>query len=71
MAEIEDRLDGKPTLEPLIPIPGILCEMHRNLETNEVYIKVEHTHWSVSNDLLTRNNNDLVHPIGIPRKIKF
>ena len=38
---------------------------------NEIDMKIEHTHWSVPIDLLTKNNKDLVHPLGVTRKIKF
>ena len=34
-------------------------------------MRVDHTHWNLLIDLLTKNNKDSVHPIGIIRKIKF
>ena len=71
MAIIDSRSGEKSTPEPLIPIPGILCEAHRNPEMNEAYMRVEHTHWNLPIDLLTRNNKDSVHFLGITRKIKF
>ena len=71
MPDIEGRTHEKPTLEPLIPVPGILCEARKNPETNEAYMRVEHAHWNLPVDLLTRNNKDSVHPLGSTRKIKF
>ena len=71
MPDIEGRSCEKPIPEPLIPVLGILCEARRNPEANEAFMKVKHTHWNLPIDLLTRNNKDSVHPLGITRKIKF
>ena len=70
-AKNEHTPDGQPTPKPVIPIHGILCEKRRIYKTNEEYMHVEHAHLHVPIDLLTRSNKDLVHPIGIPRKIKL
>ena len=71
MPRIQGNASGKPTPEPLILVPGIVCEARWNPETNQKYMRVEHTHWNLPVDLLTRNNKDSVHPLGITRKIKF
>ena len=34
-------------------------------------MRVDHTHWNLPVDLLTRNNKVSVHPLKITRKIKF
>ena len=44
MPNIEGNSSRKPTLEPLIPIPRIVCEVRSNPETNEAYMIVNHTH---------------------------
>ena len=38
---------------------------------NKAYMRVDHTHWNLPVDLLTRNNKESVHPLGITRKITF
>ena len=71
MPNIEVSSSGKPTPEPLIPVLGIVCEVRRDPEVNGIVIRVDHTHWNLPIDLLTRNNKASVHPLGIARKIKF
>ena len=38
---------------------------------NEEYMHVEHTHWHIPIDLLTRSDKDSVHPVGTIGKIKI